>query len=81
MLLLIMVPKNKHHKNILIGKMKSVADFLPPPEKLAMPEETVKVTIALTKRSLEFFKQEARKHRSKYQRMIRELVDRYARHY
>ena len=76
-----MVTKNKHHKNILIGKMKRVSDFLPPPEKLAMPEETVKVTIALTKRSLEFFKQEARKHRSKYQKMIRELVDKYASYY
>jgi len=76
-----MVTKNKPHKNILIGKMKRVAEFLPPPEKLAMPEETVKVTIALTKRSLEFFKQEARKHRSKYQKMIRELVDKYASYY
>jgi len=76
-----MVAKNKHHKNILVGKMKRVAEYFPPPEKLAMPEETVKVTIALTKRSLEFFKQEARKHRSKYQKMIRELVDRYASYY
>ena len=64
-----------------IGDMKRVADFLPPPEKLILPEETVKVTIALTKRSLDFFKREASKHHSKYQKMIRELVDRYARHY
>ena len=81
MLLYIMVTKNKHHKNILVGKMKRMTGFLPPPEKLAMSEETVKVTIALTKRSLEFFKQEARKHRSKYQKMIRELVDKYASYY
>ena len=38
-----------------IGKMERVSDLLPPPEKLAMPEETVKVTICLTKRSLDFF--------------------------
>lgn len=46
-----------------------------------MPEETVKVTIALTKKSLDFFKREAKKHNAKYQKMIRDLVDRYASRY
>ena len=58
-----------------------VGDFLPPPDQLVMPEETVKVTLSLTKSSLEFFKREARRHKKKYQRMIRELVDRYAKQY
>jgi predicted DNA binding CopG/RHH family protein len=34
-------------------------------------EEGVKVTLALSKRSVDFFKSEAAKHRTQYQRMIR----------
>jgi hypothetical protein len=37
-----------------IGEMKAVKDFLPPPEDLAFREETVKVTIVLSKASVEF---------------------------
>lgn len=40
---------------------KVIQDFLPPPEKLAFGEEGVKVTIALSKKSVEFFKSEATK--------------------
>jgi hypothetical protein len=54
-----------------------IQDFLPPPEKLAFREEGVKVTIALSKRSVEFFKSEAIKHHTQYQRMIRTLIDAY----
>lgn len=61
-----------------IGELKRIDDFLPPPHELAMPQSTVKVTLALTKASLEFFKREARKNHTKYQKMIRDLVDRYA---
>ena len=64
-----------------VGKLRAAADFLPPPDQLAVPEETVKVTLALTKRSLQFFKREAKKNRLKYQQMIRELVDQYAMRY
>jgi hypothetical protein len=52
-------------------------DFLPPPEELAFREEGVKVTIALSKKSIEFFKSEASKHHTQYQRMIRKLIDTY----
>jgi predicted DNA binding CopG/RHH family protein len=40
-------------------------------------EENVKVTIALSKESIDFFKAEASKHHIKYQRMIRQLLDIY----
>jgi hypothetical protein len=56
---------------------KVVRDFLPPPEELAFREEGVKVTIALSKKSVEFFKSEATKHHTQYQRMIRKLIDTY----
>ena len=61
-----------------IGKVKVVKDFLPPPDQLVLREENVKVTLSLSRRSLEFFKREASKRRVPYQRMIRALVDAYA---
>ena len=61
-----------------IGKLTRMKDVLPPPEKLVVPEETIKVTLLLSKSSIRFFKQQATQHRTKYQRMLRELVDRYA---
>ena len=64
-----------------MGEVRVVEDFLPPPEELAFREETVKVTIALSKASLDFFKQEAAKHQVSYQRMIRRLLDEYTLHH
>jgi len=64
-----------------LGRLKVVRDFLPPPEDLVFRDEGVNVTIALSKRSVEFFKGEARKHNTQYQRMIRRLLDAYAEHH
>ncbi len=61
-----------------IGDPKVVADFLPASEDLAFRDEGVKITLALSKRSVEFFKREAHKHNTQYQRMIRRLLDAYA---
>jgi predicted DNA binding CopG/RHH family protein len=58
-----------------LGNLKVIPDFLPTPEELAFREETVKVTITLSKRSVDFFKSEASKHHTPYQRMIRQLLD------
>ncbi len=64
-----------------VGKLTRIKDVLPPPEQLVMPEETIKVTLLLSKASVKFFKHQATQYRTKYQRMIRELVDRYAERY
>ena len=61
-----------------LGRLKIVRDFLPPPEGLVFRDEGVKVTISLSKHSVEFFKSEARRHNTQYQRMIRRLLDAYA---
>jgi len=61
-----------------MDEVKVIADFLPSPEELVFREETVKVTIALSKASVEFFKNEADKHHTSYQKMIRRLLDEYA---
>jgi len=46
-----------------IGEVKVVADFLPPPDQLALADDTVKVTLSLTRQSVDFFKREAKKRR------------------
>jgi predicted DNA binding CopG/RHH family protein len=61
-----------------IGKVKVISDFLPSPEELALKDETVKVTIALSKTSIDFFKKEAKKYNTQYQKMIRRLLDEYS---
>ncbi|MCG8641775.1 MAG: CopG family transcriptional regulator [Desulfobacterales bacterium] len=63
-----------------MGNVKIVSDFLPSPEELALKDETVKVTISLSKVSVDFFKKEAKKHNTQYQKMIRRLLDEYAMH-
>jgi predicted DNA binding CopG/RHH family protein len=61
-----------------IGRVRIVEDFLPPPEALVAREENVKVTLSLSRRSVDFFKRAARSQGVPYQRMIRALVDAYA---
>lgn len=60
-----------------LGEIRVVQDFLPSPSELAFREEGVKVTLALSKKSVEFFKAEASRHHTQYQRMIRRLLDAY----
>ncbi len=60
-----------------MGDVVVVADFLPSPAELAFKEDGVKVTLALSKSSVDFFKSEASKHQTQYQRMIRRLLDSY----
>ena len=64
-----------------LGALRVVKDFLPPPEKLAFKEEGVKVTMTLSRSSVNFFKRAARKYHTPYQKMIRRLVDTYASRY
>ena len=73
--------ENIKYTNELLGDLKDVPDFLPGPEELVFRDEGVKVTLALSKRSIEFFKGEARKHHTQYQHMIRRLLDAYAEHH
>ena len=65
------------YTNEPLGDVKVIADFLPSPTELAFNEEGVKVTLALSKKSIEFFKSEAAKNHTQYQRMIRRLLDAY----
>jgi predicted DNA binding CopG/RHH family protein len=64
-----------------MGELRVIKDFLPSPEQMVLKEENIKVTIALKKTSIEFFKKEAKKHHTSYQKMIRQVIDWYASHY
>ena len=64
-----------------LEKLKIIEDFLPAPEDLVFNEENVKVTITLSKSSIEFFKKAAKKHHTQYQKMIRNLLDQYTAHH
>ena len=68
-------------RNLPIGRLTRIKDTLPPPGELVIPEETIKVTLLLSKFSVGFFKRKAGQYHTKYQKMIRELVDRYAEQY
>jgi predicted DNA binding CopG/RHH family protein len=65
------------YTNEPLGDIKVIKDFLPSPAELSFNEEAVKVTLALSKKSIDFFKSEATKNHTQYQRMIRRLVDAY----
>lgn len=64
-----------------IGPTKVVADFLPSPDQLAFKEDSQKVTIGLSRRSIAFFKEAAAQYGTPYQTMIRRLLDSYAETY
>jgi hypothetical protein len=59
-------------------QVEVVEDFLPPPDQLVLKQDTVKVTIGLSRPTVEFFKDCARRNHTQYQKMIRQLLDLYA---
>ena len=61
-----------------IGKLTKIADYLPPPSELVQAEDNVKITILVRKSSINFFKKQANRYHTKYQKMMREVLDRYA---
>jgi predicted DNA binding CopG/RHH family protein len=73
--------KSVNYTDEPIGAIKIIEDFLPSPSQLVTKDETVKVTLSLTKESVNFFKQIAKDQHTHYQTMIRLLLDKYAEHY
>jgi len=64
-----------------IGELKVIEDFLPPPDQLVKKKKQIKVTIELDEDVVRFFKKQAKKNNTKYQRMIRNLLRFYASHF
>ena len=63
--------------DVTLDAARAIKDFLPPPDQLVFKEKTVKITLALSEGSVNFFKAQADKHGLKYQQMIRSLIDKY----
>jgi hypothetical protein len=61
-----------------IAQSDIVTDFLPSPDKLVLKENTVKITLSLSRKSIEFFKAKAIQYDVPYQTMIKKVVDLYA---
>lgn len=57
--------------------LRRIKDFLPSPDQLVAKEPTVKVTLSLSRGTVDFFKSRARRHGAQYQKMIRRLLDLY----
>jgi hypothetical protein len=71
--------KNSDDKGEIIGELHRIRDELPSIDELTGgPVRQTKVTIALDDDALSFFKGEARRRNTSYQRMIRNLVRAYA---
>jgi hypothetical protein len=73
--------RTRKYTNEPLGRLTVVEDFLPPPDQLVLKEDGVKVTISLSRKSVDFFKAHAAESRVPYQRMIRTLLDSYAERY
>lgn len=73
--------KHRIDQDMPIGELKKIEDFLPPPKELAVPQQTVMVTLRLSEKSVGFFKQQAKRYHTKYQKMLRFLVDKYVERY
>ena len=69
--------KNKINYSNEPIEARIVSDFLPKPENLILKEKKTRVTLALTDKSLDFFKDAAKKNKASYQAMIRQLIDYY----
>ena len=67
--------KGRKYSSEPLGEIQVTKDFLPAPAELVYKEEPVKVTLGLSRRSVDFFKRQAKKHETQYQRMIRRLLD------
>jgi predicted DNA binding CopG/RHH family protein len=78
-----MKKKQKIDPDMPIGKLTRIPDFLPSPAELAasIAKDNVRITVELSRASVNFFKKEAGRHHTKYQRMIRQVLDRYAAHH
>ncbi|OLB27402.1 MAG: hypothetical protein AUH01_05685, partial [Acidobacteria bacterium 13_2_20CM_56_17] len=63
--------RNRKYRDEPLGRLEVVKDFLPSPDELVLRDDGVKITISLSKRSVDFFKRHAARSKVPYQKMIR----------
>jgi hypothetical protein len=62
-------------------QMRLIKDFLPSPQQLATRGKRVKVSVEISKSSLDFFRQQAGRSKMQAKNMIGTLLDVYATQY
>lgn len=65
-------------QNILVGESNRAVREMPYPVGLVSSDTKHRITIYLNKSTVDYFKQQANKHHTKYQRMMRAVLYRYA---
>ena len=76
-----MKQRTRSHEDMPSDQARVIEDYLPPPEVLLPPGSKLKITIELDAESVDFFRKQAHLHGGKYQRMMREVLRRYALHH
>lgn len=72
--------KYSDDKGDIIGNLRRIKDELPSLDQLAdNAGRQTKITLALDDDAIAFFKREAKKRNTSYQRMLRNLIRSYAR--
>ena len=70
--------RNRDWQNVPLGKIDRSIKGMPHPIGLAPSQKKALVTMYLNKSTVDFFKKEANQCHTKYQRMMRAVLDRYA---
>ncbi|MDX2113354.1 MAG: CopG family transcriptional regulator [Alphaproteobacteria bacterium] len=73
--------KKIKYTNEPLGEITIIKDFLPKPKDLIFREEMIEVKIPLSRRSLEFFTKQGKKHHIAPERMISALAESYTEKY
>ena len=60
--------RKSKYRNEALGRLEVISDFLPPPDQLVLRDDGVKITISLSRRSVDFFKRHAARSKVPYQR-------------
>ena len=69
---------NRDHQNIPVREIDKVIRQMPYPMGLDPIEKKALVTMYLNQSTIRYFKKQAEKHHTKYQRLMRAVLDRYA---
>ena len=74
-----MKKQRRFDEDMPVGNLRIIPDFLPSPEEIARSLKRHKVTLLLEDETIDFFKEHARKHSTRYQQMMREVLRHYTR--
>ena len=70
-------PKSRDWQNIPLGRIDRAVKNMPNPIGLLPQEKKILISVYLNESTVRFFKKEANRHHSKYQRMMRAVLERY----